>query len=152
MAPQEDGVKSAMSGKAWNSSLPSRKEPMRRGKVPWSRKPKQKEWRSGTTKQRKPMRKVSKSRAQETARYLAIRKEFLREHTVCGACLARDITPGVPTQIHHSRGRIKRLLCETRFWIAVCAPCHEFIHGNPAKARSLGLLAEASEFDVYPKE
>jgi len=101
---------------------------------------------------RAPLKKQSKSRKAKMEVYYRARERFLRDHPVCGACLTRDMNPGVATQCHHARGRIGRLLLDERFWIGVCEPCHSWIHAHANQARDLGLIAPLAEWNVYPQE
>lgn len=55
-------------------------------------------------------------------------------------------------QVHHTRGRAGALLCDERFWVAVCHACHCWIHANPEKARARGLLCEKGLWNKPPKE
>lgn len=47
---------------------------------------------------------------------------------------------------HHRRGRLGYLLCDTRFWLAVSNQGHDWIHGNPHRARANGWLAGPGEW------
>jgi hypothetical protein len=101
---------------------------------------------------RKPMRRASTKRARELALYRKERDAWLLLNPVC------DVCPGIwhgprhaATQVHHTRGRIGRLLRMQEFWLAVCDRCHAWIHDNPNLARKYGLLAPSSEFNVVPK-
>lgn len=53
-------------------------------------------------------------------------------------------------EVHHYRGRIGRLLCDVRFFIATCRACREWPHENTVEARALELLAPGSEWNVFP--
>lgn len=48
---------------------------------------------------------------------------------------------------HHIRGRLGPLLCDTRFWLAVCQECHDRIHREPAWAREHGWLGPWHKID-----
>jgi len=110
-------------------------------------------WKAKAPIKRTPLKKVSKSMRRKSVIYFERRVEFLREHPVCGACLARGINPAPSAQLHHSRGRIGRLYLDERFWIGVCAPCHAWIHEEaPNEARELGLLASVAEWNTFPKD
>lgn len=56
------------------------------------------------------------------------------------------------TQVHHKRGRIATLLLDKRFWIAVSAEGHDFIHNNVSKAMKLGLLAAKGYWNEAPDD
>lgn len=119
----------------------------RQGKAPY-RWPKPKPGTPQTP--RKAIRQQSTAREAEMSAYNGQRMIFLARYPVCVACLTRDINPAPSAQIHHLRGRVKKLLRDERFWLAVCASCHDWIHTNPRDARELGLLSSATEFNRMP--
>lgn len=86
-------------------------------------------------KTHRPMRRVSKRRAKENKQYTEVRKQYLTEHPRCQVC-----SNAKASDIHHRRGRWKSRLTEVAYFIAVCRPCHERIHHNPAWAYEVGLL------------
>lgn len=49
--------------------------------------------------------------------------------------------------VHHSAGRVGRLLLDESRWIPVCRPHHDWIGANPAEARRLGLLCEVGQWN-----
>lgn len=106
---------------------------------------------------RTTLKKIARSRRKKLASYFVVKAEWLRrpENELCAICRARReageaILQGKATEVHHVRGRIGRLLCDTRFFIASCRGCRDWPHENPVRARELQLLAPASEFNVYP--
>lgn len=138
----------------WNSTL-TRRSPMTR--KAWKPQPGERIKSDGkrfwkTPARAKPLKKISKATRGRLEKYYRLRDEFLREHSVCIACMTRGLPGiGVANQLHHLRGRAGRLLCDVRFFAGVCAPCHHWIHfENPTEARELGLLAPASEWNVFP--
>ena len=89
-------------------------------------------------KGRKRLAPRSKKRAIQNKEYLRLRKEFLGAHPYCETwrgteCCLRS------TDIHHVHGRGKNL-CNVKTWLAVCRPCHNWIHARGKEARALGLL------------
>lgn len=94
-----------------------------------------------------PLRRVSKKRAKENQEYAKVKREYLKAHPVCEGCHSAKAT-----SLHHYRGRIKGLLCDTRFFKALCHGCHEFVHLCPLNAREMGLLAPINEWNVVPKK
>lgn len=50
--------------------------------------------------------------------------------------------------VHHSRGRVGKLLMETDYWVPVCRAHHRWIGDNPAEARRLGLLCEVGRWNT----
>lgn len=103
---------------------------------------------------------------ERNAEYLKVRAVwmFLPDGGVrpCEACKLIDKLPGMTggtsavahpaSEPHHSRGREGKLLCDTRFWVAVCRPSHIWIDSNREKARELGLLCKVGEFNTQPKD
>ena len=68
--------------------------------------------------------------------YRSLASFYLKKHPYCeiGSCMNEA------GQIHHIRGRSKDFLCDTRYWLAVCIGCHDWIHSNMKKARELRLI------------
>lgn len=95
------------------------------------------------------LKSVSKKRQRQNSEYNKVRDVFLKEHPKCMAGVA-GVCKGSATEIHHIRGRVGRLLCDKRFFLAICRPCHNWIGDNGAEARRKGLLAPAQEFNVHP--
>ena len=87
--------------------------------------------------------RISIKRAKQTADYLRIRHQWLKVHDVCEAPMCQ----GKATEIHHKRGRIGELLCDTRHWVALCSHCHRWIHEHPKAARDAGLLCQLGEWN-----
>ncbi len=104
-------------------------------------------------KPRKELKPQSDKRAKETRKYYRIRNEWLQkpQNAACGICLVLDQRPAPATEVHHSRGRNGRLLCDTRFYIPSCRGCRLVPHERPEWAREMGILASASEWGVYPE-
>ena len=86
-------------------------------------------------KANKPIRRVSARRAKENKTYTVVRKQYIIEHPKCEVCLHAPAC-----DIHHRRGRWKSRLNDTEWWLAICRPCHDRNHGNPAWAYEKGLL------------
>lgn len=124
--------------RAFNSTFPARRKPLKKA---WIRKARP-----------APIRKVSKGMAWRLDEYRRIRAGWMEFHPVCGICLARGIEPPRESEeLHHSRGRAGKLLCDTRFFITACHRCHAWTHEHPRDARALGVLAEPGEWNVYPR-
>ena len=80
--------------------------------------------------------------------YLRERKFLLAKNLWCAWGLKQNPKQFIrATQIHHTRGRRGKLLIDQRFWLAVSADGHEFIHKHPYNARSLGLLCEVGDWN-----
>jgi len=82
------------------------------------------------------MKRISDRRREQLKAYTKVRDEFMAAHPTCHHCGKKSQDP------HHLRGRIGSLLTDTRYLIALCRKCHDFVGANPAKARELGLLCE----------
>jgi len=71
---------------------------------------------------------VSKVHAKELRSYFQKRKDFLETHKVCQAKLIR--CEGKAVEVHHSGGRIGKLLNDVSLFIALCRSCHDQIHNK----------------------
>jgi hypothetical protein len=77
-------------------------------------------------KKQKPIKKLSEKRAKENKVYLELRKIFLAEKPYCEVRL-----PGctsLSSEIHHSEGRVGKLLCDTKHFVSICRNCHRNLH------------------------
>ncbi len=84
-------------------------------------------------KKPKPINKFSKNMKIELTEYTHLRRQFLKEHPACA------VYPHMrSTTIHHQRGRIGDLLCDTRFWLAVSMEAHILIESEPIWAKEMG--------------
>jgi hypothetical protein len=100
----------------------------------------------------KPMKRASTKRYRQNLQYSEVRRLFLEAFPLCMMCRKlRHRAPHESTEVHHWRGRVGRLLCYTRFFVASCPECHDWVHANGTEARTLGFLAPAAIFNVYPK-
>lgn len=90
--------------------------------------------------QRKPINKKSKKTIALDSVYTVLRRKFMEEKPMCEAGLS--CCNGPSTDVHHKNAGSNRseyyLVVET--WLAVCRPCHDYIHTHPKEARELGLL------------
>ena len=79
--------------------------------------------------------------------YRPIAEMFKHENRLCQACqIIHENTKWIELteDVHHVRGRAGLLLFDIRHWLAVCRPCHGWIHANPKRAHELGLLEKES--------
>jgi len=93
---------------------------------------------------RKRVRPVSDKRRLQGAIYRVRRLEFLREHRICeaGPRIPHHLPCDLASKdVHHSAGRTAGNYLDRSTWIAVCRPCHDWIHAHGKEARSLGLLS-----------
>lgn len=78
---------------------------------------------------------VSKKRAIQLKEYRRLRAPFLDRNRVCEVCNRRK-----SQDVHHARGRIGLDLIDLNGWMAVCRPCHQWLHDNPREAKAKGWL------------
>lgn len=92
----------------------------------------------------------SKSAARKRI-YLRERKDFLVANPWCAWGLKQTPPQYLRSeQIHHSRGRLGKLLLDQRYWLAVSAAGHEWIHRNQTQARAIGLLCAVGDWNKQP--
>ena len=78
------------------------------------------------------MRNLSKKRAAEYRQYWKVRKAFLEENPYCKRC-------GKPSQdLHHSKGKIGKLLLDTKYFIPLCRIDHTWVELSPKEAKEQG--------------
>jgi hypothetical protein len=78
-----------------------------------------------------PIKKVSDKRKSENKEYTKLRKLFLAEYTICQVKGCKEL----PTEVHHKKGRIGKLLTDTRYFLGVCRECHSKIELEPTWAK-----------------
>ena len=54
------------------------------------------------------------------------------------------------TEVHHTRGRVGKLLLDETFWLPVCSGCHDWIHKNIELARERGLICAKGDWNKQP--
>lgn len=92
---------------------------------------------SGSSKVRQQINKVSKKLSKEQSIYRGKRIIFLAEKPYCKAAL-KGCT-GIATTVHHTKGRIGLLLNDVTFWVGLCINCHKWVEEHPKEAKELGL-------------
>src|SRR6266705_400001 len=88
------------------------------------------------------LRRVSDRRAAELRVYNSMRRIFLQNHPCC-EIPSRDGLPSCmkrSAHIHHAKGRLGKLLNDTRWWWAVCNDCHAYLHEHGKESRMKGLM------------
>jgi len=99
--------------------------------------------------------KVSTARSRQMREYRIKRLEFLKEHPYCEVCAEIPYLPTLhkhmATEIHHTRGRIGSLLCDSRYWKAACIWGHWWIGTHPIQARQLELICHVGEWNQTEK-
>lgn len=80
------------------------------------------------------MYSTSSKQSKRLKEYNRLRLEFLNknENQIC------PITGGKTTEIHHKKGRIGKLLNDTRYWIALSREGHIKVELNPKWAKEYG--------------
>lgn len=113
-------------------------------------------------KLRKRVRPISSARAKQLAEYAKLKRQWLKgkscqaplvwKHPNGKHLISTSVTKcGNPkVDLHHSRGRVKALLCLTEFWIPLCRKCHDWVRDNPKDARWLGLLCKEGDWNKVP--
>jgi hypothetical protein len=81
-----------------------------------------------------PIKKVSQKRNLENKEYLKVRKVFLQSLMFCQVNSCKKL----PTEVHHKKGRIGKLLTDTRYFLGVCRECHNKIELEPLWAKENG--------------
>jgi hypothetical protein len=83
---------------------------------------------------------VSQKRKKQDAEYSKLRKRYLEENPLCKVKVSG--CSNTATDVHHTYSGDDRavyyLIQST--WMPVCRNCHDWIHGNPAKARTMKWL------------
>lgn len=65
--------------------------------------------------------------------YEPLAKKFREENPVC-QINSPDCTGGTEC-VHHSKGRVGKLLLDVKFWMAACFRCNNWIEGEDGWAR-----------------
>lgn len=79
---------------------------------------------------------VSKKQAKALREYSKISKAFLAEHEMCE--IQSPECTGKATEIHHTKGRIGALLIDTKYFMASCSCCNQYVEKHDAWARENG--------------
>lgn len=80
------------------------------------------------------MRTRTPKRQRQEREYARLRRTWLVEHPWCERC-------GAPaTDLHHRKGRTAALLCDSRYFAALCSACHTHAHDQPAESYRTGLM------------
>lgn len=78
---------------------------------------------------RMPVQKLSEKRVEQNIEYYPLRDKFLQDNPVCQCC-----GESKSEDVHHRKGRTNELLCEVRYFLAVCRTCHNLITEDSAWA------------------
>lgn len=88
------------------------------------------------------MKRQRAERALEMRAYKNMKEHFLRARPYCEfpSETGAPVCMRPATQVHHMKGRLGPLLCDTRFWMAVCMECHDYIETHKNVARQRGAI------------
>jgi len=89
----------------------------------------------GTELKRTPIKKVSIKLKENTKIYNKVRKQYLLDNPKCEKCNNSD-----SIEIHHTNSRTGDRLIDTFYFMAICRPCHLYVHENPEESRKKGWL------------
>ena len=79
-----------------------------------------------------------------TKEYLKAKQEFLAgKHCAVYPCFPAK-------EIHHTHGRLKKLLMYKRYWLPVSREGHNWIHLNIAEARKYGWICRKGLWNKQP--
>ena len=99
-------------------------------------------WSCQKTSEQKPttISRVSAKRSKKDAEYSKLRQRYLTDNSLC--MVKVNGCGHNATDVHHTYAGANRdafyLVQST--WKAVCRNCHDYIHANPAEARTMGWL------------
>jgi hypothetical protein len=68
--------------------------------------------------------------------YTLTRAKYLAANKRCARCHKQA------TDIHHTRGKLGKLLCDERYFKPMCRTCHRWVHDNIQAAMDAGLICE----------
>lgn len=81
-----------------------------------------------------------------TGRYLEHREVIAEAaNWVCQA--GTPVCEGNVEQIHHRKGRDGELLTDPTYLLAVCFPCHTYIHAHPQESYDKGWMVRRNSND-----
>lgn len=101
-------------------------------------------------KRQKPIRRTSTVRARMLRLYTKIKADWRAKPE--NRCCAFPGCERRADDVHHTRGRVGKLLVDSRFWKPVCRHHHNWIRDNVPAARRLGLIAQAGQWNTAPNE
>ena len=84
------------------------------------------------------IKNVSDKRLLELRDYRIVRDAYMRDHKIC----EHPECSSPSTELHHSKGRIGKLLNNPLYFKALCHSCHSWAEKNPILAKELGLSVD----------
>lgn len=88
---------------------------------------------SGLKSNSKPIKQVSSKQQKRLTEYNKVATEYKKSNPICERCLIAETS-----DIHHRKGRVGELLSDSKWFMAVCRPCHNWIEVHPEESRRLG--------------
>lgn len=70
--------------------------------------------------------------------YRKVRDVYMNDHTIC----EHPECSSPSTELHHKKGRVGKLLTDSRYFCALCHDHHEWAEKNPILAKELGLSVD----------
>jgi hypothetical protein len=84
------------------------------------------------------IKSVSDKRLLALRDYRVVRDAYMRDHKIC----EHPECSSPSTELHHSKGRIGKLLTDPLYFKALCNSCHSWAEKNPTLAKELGLSVD----------
>ena len=88
---------------------------------------------------------INKRQRERLKEYQAIKLRW-RAQPANFRCAFPGCTKPADESPHHTRGHLGLLLCDVRYWIAICRKHHNWIHSNIEAARALNLICELGKW------
>jgi hypothetical protein len=89
------------------------------------------------------IKSVSDKRLLALKEYRVVRDAYMRDHKIC----EHPECSSPSTELHHSKGRIGKLLTDPLYFKALCHAHHEWAEKNPILAKELGLSVDRLSSD-----
>lgn len=95
----------------------------------------------GSGKTTKFLNKMSEVEKKRQKKYMPLARAFRKDNPQCqlrvvGVCTSKT------EAVHHTIGKVGELLCETKYWMASCFACNNWVEDNHAKAVELNLIGK----------
>lgn len=84
----------------------------------------------------KPIKQLSDKRADENKGYLEKREKHLKENPNCQ--IPVEGCTKKAKSVHHSKGRLGKLLTDERYFKSACDNCHDWAERHPDEAKEKG--------------
>lgn len=84
------------------------------------------------------IKSVSQRRLLALKEYRVVRDAYMRDHKIC----EHPECSSPSTELHHSKGRIGKLLTDPLYFKALCHSCHVWAELNVTEAKKIGLSTD----------